>query len=87
MASIGRLVQFTDEAGRAFTFSICPRCNERLLRLPIPLQYKQMGACVGILARHPERYDVRPFESELEARAFVVLESERLRGELSECHS
>lgn len=82
MAGIGRLVQFTDEAGRAFAFSICPRCNARLLRLPIPQQYKQMGACVGILARHPDRYDVKPFASEIEARAFVLLESERLRGEL-----
>ncbi len=30
---------------------------------------------------------VRPVSGEDEARAFVVLESERLRGELSECHS
>lgn len=87
MAGIGRLVQFTDEASHAFTFAICPRCNARLLRLPTPQQYKQMGACVGILARHPDRYDVKPFESEIDARAFVVLESERLRGDLVERHT
>lgn len=39
-------------------------------------------ACVGILVRYPNRYDVKPFESKIEALAIVLLESERLRGEL-----
>ena len=82
MASIGRLVQFTDDAGHAFTFAICPRCSTRLDRLAEPQQKKTIASCLGILARNPERYYVKPFASEIEARAFVVLESERLRGNL-----
>ena len=76
---IGRLVAFCDHAGQAFAFTICPRCSVRLDRLPGRQQGRQMDIAIANLANHPERYQFRAFGSEIEARLFVNLESNRLR--------
>jgi len=38
-----------------------------------------MDIAIANLAKHPDRYRFRAFDSEIEARLFVKLESERLR--------
>ena len=78
-SQIGRLVAFCDHAGQAFAFTICQRCSVRLDRLPGRQQGRQMDIAIANLAAHPERYKFRAFDSEIEARLFVNLESERLR--------
>jgi len=79
LAWAGRLVAFCDHAGQSFTFTICPRCSGRLDRLPGRQQGRQMDIAIANLAKHPDRYRFRAFDSEIEARLFVKLESERLR--------
>ena len=83
MRQVGRLIAFKDFAGEAFAFAICPRCHARLERLPMRVQQTQLSAAVGILARHPERYELRHFDSVEAAHLFVALEAERLRYELA----
>ena len=38
-----------------------------------------MDIAIANLAKHPERYEFRAFDSEIEARLFIKLESEQLR--------
>ena len=35
MHTAGRLLAFRDDAGVTFSFAICPRCADRLDRLPV----------------------------------------------------
>lgn len=77
MNSVGRLVAACDDAGQHFCFAICSNCTGRLERLPINVQKKQLEAAVGILAAHPERYELKFFKSATEAHLFVTLEAER----------
>lgn len=80
MARKGRLIAATDDLGQSFAFAICERCTGRLERLPLRLQGRQMDAAVSNLERHPERYEIRFFESEAAAQLYTVLEAESLRG-------
>jgi len=79
---IGRLIAFTDQAGKHFAFAICASCSGRLDRLPISVQKRQLDAAVFQLSRHPERYQYREFPDRDSAYLFVTLEAARLRGDL-----
>ena len=81
MARPGRLVAFTDDAGLSFTFCICPRCAGRLDRLPLRQQGKQLDIAINNLAKHPELYQMRFFDSEAAAHLFVTLEAKALRNQ------
>ncbi len=79
MAQIGRLVAFTDRAKQSFTFDICTRCSSRLDRLPAPQQDGQVHVAICNLAKHPERYRLRAFDSQAAAHLFVHLQAEQMR--------
>ena len=80
MAQAGRIVAATDTVGQDFAFSICVPCTLRMERLPVLLQSRQMDVAISNLERHPERYEIRFFESEEAAKLFVRLEADSLRG-------
>lgn len=80
MAQAGRLIAATDTLGQDFSFSICVRCTLRMERLPVRLQVRQMDVAVSNLERHPERYEIRFFESNDAAKLFVRLEADSLKG-------
>lgn len=77
----GRCVAFRDEAGRWYSFDVCLACTLRLNRLPGTLQRRQLDAAVGELWRHPDRYDICPHDSEVEAVLATKLRAAHLRGE------
>lgn len=79
MAQVGRLVSFRDDVGLSFTFAICSRCSGRLDRLPVRQQGRQLDTAINNLAKHPDRYKFRAFDSEAAAHLFVNLEAEALR--------
>lgn len=79
---IGRLIAFTDQAGKHFAFAVCAPCSSRLDRLPIKAQKRQLEAAVFQLSRYPERYQYREFSDRDAAYLFVSLEAARLRGDL-----
>mgnify|MGYP000947783414 FL=1 len=76
MPGAGRLVAAIDDAGQPFVFTLCRRCSARLDGLPHPTQLKAMARAVEVLARHPERYGIRVFDSIDQAHLFVALEAE-----------
>jgi hypothetical protein len=78
MHTVGRLVAARDEVGQFFVFSVCTRCRDRLERLPIRLQGRQLLAALRQVAAHPDRYPFRQFPGEIEARLYCRLEAERL---------
>lgn len=79
MRNAARLIAFRDDAGSPFAFELCNRCSTRLDRLPVRLAHRQLEIAVSHLARSPERYYLKFFESDIEARIFVQLEAERKR--------
>ena len=79
---IGRLIAFTDQAGKHFAFAVCASCSGRLDRLPISVQKRQLEAAVFQLSRYPKRYQYREFSDRDAAYLFVSLEAARLRGDL-----
>jgi len=79
---IGRLIAFTDQAGKHFAFAVCAPCSSRLDRLPINVQKRQLEAAVFQLSRYPKRYQYREFSDRDAAYLFVSLEAARLRGDL-----
>ena len=79
MRQLGRLVAFKDLAGKCFVFEVCERCSDRLDRLPVTIQKRQLNAAVSQLERHPSRYRLREFPDEHSAHLYVHLEAERLR--------
>ena len=76
MAHVGRLVAFRDDAGQCFTFAVCDRCTARLYRLPLRLQGRQMDVAISNLERHPERYEIRFFDTEEAARLYARLKAD-----------
>lgn len=79
MAQVGRLVAADDAVRQNFAFSICLHCVERLERLPLRLQGRQMDVAISNLEKHPERYEIRFFESEEAALLYVRLEADSYR--------
>ncbi len=75
MAQTGRLVAFRDHLGQSFTFTICPRCSGRLDRLPVRQQGRQMDVAISNLAKHPERYQMKAFDSWDAAYLYIQLET------------
>lgn len=82
LRQIGRLIAFDDAVGKAFVFAVCLPCTVRQARLPFNVQSRQFDGAIRNLERQPERYYLKSFSSCIEARMFVSLEAERLRGDL-----
>ena len=79
MKQVGRYVQAQDEAGQNFVFAVCACCSVRLTRLPLPQQIRAHDRAARLLAAHPERYWLRTFDTEVEARLYATLEAEAAR--------
>lgn len=78
MKAPGYYVVARDAVGLFFTFVVCRRCTDRLKRLPNPVQDRQLSAAVGHIAKHPERYDYRAFNSREEAVIYARLEADEI---------
>jgi len=81
ITTVGRLVAAVDDAGQPFVFALCHRCSHRLDGLPHQLQNKSLERALIPLARHPERYVIRAFESSVEAHLYCHLAAEAPHGD------
>lgn len=81
LSAVGRVVAFRDDAKNWFSFDVCHRCTARLDRLPMRLQIRLLDAAIGNLWRRPDRYEVTPHASEIEAKMATNLRAAHLRGE------
>lgn len=79
MAKPGRLVAAVDDVGTHFVFGVCPACTERLNRLRVTWQYRELNKAIRMIERHPDQHTgVKFFPGEIEARLYCALESQRL---------
>ena len=76
MKQLGRMYAFRDDAQKSFTFGICHLCAARLTLLPMKIQRQQERACVGNVAAHADRYQVKAFDSWDAAYIYINLETE-----------
>lgn len=75
LTELGRLYAFRDDAKNSFTFAICHLCAIRLTKLPVKVQRQQERASVGNVARCPERYQTKAFDSWNAAYLYIQLET------------
>ena len=76
MKHLGKMYAFRDDAQKSFTFGICHLCAARLTLLPMKIQRQQERACVGNVAAHADRYQVKAFDSWDAAYLYINLETE-----------
>ena len=76
MKHLGKMYAFRDDAQQSFSFAICHLCAARLTLLPMKVRRQQERACVGNVAAHTDRYQVKAFNSWDAALIYINLETE-----------
>lgn len=75
--SAGQIVQAVDDAKHEFVFALCVACRLRLDRLPEKLRQRQHRIAIARLCTDQDKYPIRMFPGEIEARLFTALLAEQ----------